>query len=64
MIVKGRNNDGKTVYTGNIKHLQIVAQWTQALFHCVYGKEEGEKRYSQVRLTAAMDLWAKSHGDL
>ena len=63
MIVKGRNNSGQTVYTGDVKYLQTVDQWTQALFHSVYGKEEGEKRYSQVPLTAAMDLWAVGEAD-
>jgi len=63
MIVKMQKGT-RTVYTGDIKHLQTVAQWTQALFHSVYGKEVGEEKYSRVRLTAAMDLWAVGGRDL
>jgi len=63
MIVKMQKG-ARTVYTGDVKHLQKVAQWTQALFHSIYGREEGEEKYSCVRLTAAMDLWAVREGDL
>ena len=60
MKIRKSTRGPQTVYVGNIKHMLSIAEWTQALFHAIYGKEEGETRYSKVRFVDAMDLWVTS----
>lgn len=56
-LVRGTNKNGQLVFGGNLRDLRAINDWVQSFMHLSFGLEEGEKKYRQIRLTDALELW-------
>jgi len=59
-LVRGTNKNGQLVFSGNIRELRAINDWVQSFMHLSFGSEEGEKKYRQIRLKDALELWCPS----
>jgi len=56
-LVQGKRKNGQLVFAGNIRELRAINDWVQSFMHLSFGPEEGEKKYRQIRLIDALELW-------